>query len=93
MLGYAGDVCMPADDAEASSELANSVADKTGQKADVAVNIPKTETMLVRGNIYEESAVTKEEAADVIAGYEHACEICAGKKFKTSRGLTMHQRK
>ena len=93
MLGYADGICMLADDAEASSELANSVADKTGQKADMAVNIPKTETMLVHGNVYKESAVTKEEAADVIAGYEHACEFCPGKKFKTSRGLAMHQRK
>ena len=92
MLGHADDVCMLADDAEASSELANSVADKTGQKADTTVNIPKTETMFVHGNVHKESAVTKEEAADVIAGHEHAHEFCPGKKFKTSRGLTMHQR-
>ena len=93
MLGRADDVCMLTDDAEASSELADSVADETGQKADVAVDVPKTETMLVHGNVHEESAVTKEEAAAVVAGCDHACEFCPGKTSKTSRGLAMHQRK
>ena len=50
MLGHAADVCMLADDAEASSELVNSVADETGQKADVAVNVPETDTTFVHGN-------------------------------------------
>ena len=89
--------CSPHDDAwggtHSPSELNNSVADKTGQKADMAVNIPKTETMFVHGNTHKESAVAKEEAAEVVAGYDHACEFCPGKKFKTSRGLAMHQRK
>ena len=59
----------------------------------MAVNIPKTETTFVHGNTHKESAVTKEEAAEVVAGHDHACEFCPGKKFETSRGLATHQRK
>jgi len=60
-----------------------SLADKSADFADVAVNAPKTEVMHVREDEHTHTGVTEAEAAAVTSTYEHTCECCPGKAFKT----------
>ena len=58
----------------------------------MAVNAPKTEAMHVREDEHAYTGVTEAEAAAVTSTYEHTCEYCPGKAFKTKMGLGAHQR-
>ena len=91
ILGYADDLCLVAEDAGASSDQSTSLADKAGDFADMAVNVPKTEAMHVREDAHKQNDVTEAEATAVTATYEHKCQYCPGKAFKTLSGLTKHQ--
>ena len=76
----------------ASSAQTTSLADKSADFADVAVNVPKTEATHVRKDEHTCTGVTEAAAAAVTSTHEHTCECCPGKAFKTKMGLGAHQR-
>jgi hypothetical protein len=87
-LAYADDIALTANTAAAASKASQAISDASRDKADMFINIEKTESTKIKQKAVPPQTTTEEVDG---LGLEAVCEYCH-KSFFTDAGLRLHKR-